>query len=84
LRESGSSHEVQEVLALALEPRGSIGHDSPSLGCSDLAAKVGLARLAELAFTALRGAVEMRLVLALGGTSSEGALTRAQLRSLLA
>lgn len=57
LREGGSAHEVEEVLALALEARASIWHDTLALGGSDLAAEVGLARLAELALLALWGAI---------------------------
>lgn len=41
---------MQEILALALESGGSIGHDSLSLCGSDLTAEIGLAGLAELAF----------------------------------
>lgn len=58
LRESRSAHEVEEVLALALEARGSVRHDTLALGGSDLATEVGLARLAELALLAL-GCAEM-------------------------
>jgi hypothetical protein len=53
LGESGGTHEVEEVLALALEARGAVGHDTLALGCADLAAQVGLAGLAELALLAL-------------------------------
>jgi hypothetical protein len=52
LRECGCAHEVEEVLALALEARGAVGHDALALGGSDLAAEVGLARFAELALFA--------------------------------
>lgn len=55
LGEGGGAHEVQEVLALALEARGAVGHDALALGCADLAAEVGLAGLAELALLALGG-----------------------------
>jgi hypothetical protein len=48
---------MEEILALALEPRGTVRHDTSALGVPDLAAEVGLARLAELALPALRGAV---------------------------
>jgi hypothetical protein len=44
---------VEEILALALEARGAVRHDTLALGCADLAAQVGLARLAELALLAL-------------------------------
>ena len=56
LREGRGTHEVEEILALALEARGSVGHDTLALGGSDLATEVGLARLAELALLALGGA----------------------------
>jgi hypothetical protein len=52
LRECGCAHEVEEVLALALEARGAVGHDTLTLGCADLSTKVGLAGLAELALLA--------------------------------
>ena len=60
LRESRSAHEVEEVLALALETRGSVRHDTLALGGSDLATEVGLARLAELALLAL-GCAELKV-----------------------
>jgi hypothetical protein len=47
---------VKEVLALALEARSAIGHDTLSLRGTNLAAEVGLAGLAELAFLAFWGA----------------------------
>ena len=56
LGESRGAHEVKKVLALALKARGAIGHDTLALGCSDLATEIGLARLAELALFAFRGA----------------------------
>lgn len=49
LGEGRGAHEVQEVLALALEPRCAIGHDALALGGSNLAAQVRLSGLAELA-----------------------------------
>ena len=52
LRECRCAHEVEEVLALALEARGAVGHDTLALGCSDLSAQVGFSRLAELALLA--------------------------------
>lgn len=55
LGEGGGAHEVQQVLALALEARGAVGHDALALGGANLAAQVGLARLAELALLALGG-----------------------------
>jgi hypothetical protein len=57
LGEGRSTHEVQDVLAAGLEAGGAVGHDTSSLGSTDLAAEVGLAGLAELAFTALGGAI---------------------------
>jgi len=48
---------VEKVFALALEARGSVRHDTLALGCANLAAKVGLAGLAELALLAFWGAV---------------------------
>lgn len=57
LRKGRGTHEVEEVFALALEARGSVRHDTLALGCANLAAKVGLAGLAELAFLAFWGAV---------------------------
>lgn len=56
LREGRGAHEVEEVLALGLEARGAVGHDALALGGANLAAKVGLARLAELALATLGGA----------------------------
>lgn len=38
LGEGGCTHEVQQLLALALEPRRAIRHDTFALGCADLAA----------------------------------------------
>ena len=55
LGEGRGAHEVQEVLALALEARGAVRHQALALGGADLAAEVRLARLAELALLALRG-----------------------------
>ncbi len=46
---------MEEVLALALESRGSIWHNSFPLCGSDLAAQVGLAGLAEFAFLTFWG-----------------------------
>ena len=57
LGEGGSAHEVEQVLALTLQSRSSIGHDSFSLGCSDLATQVGLPGRAKLAFATFRGAI---------------------------
>lgn len=57
LGEGRRAHEVEERLALAGEPRGAVGHDALTLRGPDLAAQVGLARLAELALLAFRRAV---------------------------
>jgi hypothetical protein len=63
LGEGRAAHEVEEILALALEARGAVRHHTLALGRADGAAKVGLARLAELALLALSGAAgEMWLV----------------------
>lgn len=59
LREGRGAHEVEQVLTLALEARGAIGHDTTALRGANLAAEVGLAAGAELAFTAFRSAVWM-------------------------
>ena len=62
------AHKVEEVLALALEARGAVGHDALALGGTDLAAEVRLARLAKLALLALGGAGSVsRFVLTRGG-----------------
>jgi hypothetical protein len=44
---------VEQVLALALEARGAVGHDALALGRANLAAEVRLAGFAELALLAL-------------------------------
>lgn len=59
LREGGSAHEVQDVLAAGPEACGPIGHDTATLGGSDLTAEVGLSGLAELALAALGGAASV-------------------------
>lgn len=41
---------MKQILALALESAGAVGHHSLALGGSDLAAQIGLSGLAELAF----------------------------------
>jgi hypothetical protein len=56
LREGRGAHEVEEVLALALEARGAVRHNAFALRGADLAAEVGLSGLAELAFFAFGGA----------------------------
>lgn len=58
LREGRATHEVEQVLALAVEPTRAVGHDSLALGRPDRAAQVGLARFAELALAAF-GRVEL-------------------------
>lgn len=50
---------MKDVLAAGLEASGTVGHDTAALGSADLAAEVGLARLAELALTAFGGANTM-------------------------
>lgn len=60
LREGRGTHEVQQVLALALEAGGAIGHLSLTLGGTNLAAEVGFAGLAELALLAFRSATITR------------------------
>ena len=52
LRESGSTHEMEDILATGLETRGTVRHHTLTLGSTDLPAEVGLAGLAELAFPA--------------------------------
>lgn len=53
---------MQEILALAFEARGAIRHDTFALGGSDLAAEVGFAGFAELAFAAFGCAEEVTVV----------------------
>lgn len=55
LAEGGSAHEVQDILASGAETAGTVGHQTLALCRTDLAAEVGLARLAELALLALWG-----------------------------
>lgn len=57
LREGRGAHEVEQVLATGLETRGAVRHHTSSLGSTDLAAQVGLAGLAKLAFPTLGGAM---------------------------
>lgn len=47
---------MKEILALGPEAGCAVGHQTLALCSADLAAEVGLARLAELAFPALGGA----------------------------
>ena len=56
LGEGGGTHEVKEILAAGTETGGAIRHDTLTLCSADLAAKVGLARLAELALAAFGSA----------------------------
>lgn len=56
LGEGGGAHEVQEVLAAGLETGGTIRHNTLTLGSTDFTTEVRLARLAELALAAFRGA----------------------------
>ena len=67
LGEGGGAHEVQDVLATGLEPRGTIRHHTLTLGSADLAAEVGLAGLAELAFAAFGGVQGDDIVTGLDG-----------------
>lgn len=55
LAEGRGAHEVQDVLALALEARRAVRHQALALSGPDLAAEVGLAGLAELALAAFGG-----------------------------
>ena len=59
LRKGRSAHEVQHILALALEAGGAVGHDALALGGANLAAEVRLARLAKLALFAFGGAMKI-------------------------
>lgn len=62
LGESGGTHEVEEILSTGAETAGAIGHQTLTLGSTDLTAEVGLARLAELALLALGGAIQNKVV----------------------
>jgi len=62
LGKGGSTHEVQQVLSAGLEAGSTIGHDTLTLRGTNLTAQVGLARLAELALTALGGAIDNWLI----------------------
>lgn len=55
------AHEVEKLLALALEAGGAVGHNSLALRGPNFAAEIGLARLAELALLALGGAAGARV-----------------------
>ena len=55
LRKRRRAHEVQQILAAGLEPRGPIRHHPLPLRGPDLPAQVRLARLAELALPAFGG-----------------------------
>lgn len=55
LRESRTTHEVQEVLAFAVESTSTIWHDSFTLRSSNGSTKIRLARFAELALSAFGG-----------------------------
>lgn len=57
---------MKEILALALESRGAVGHHTLALCRSNLAAEVGLAGLAELTLLAFGGAVR-RVTLVFAG-----------------
>jgi hypothetical protein len=58
LGEGRGAHEVEEVLALALESRGPVRHHALALRGPNLAAEVRLAGLAELALATLGRAVD--------------------------
>lgn len=58
LGEGGSTHEVQQVLSAGLEAGSAIGHNTLTLCSPNLTTQVGLAGLAELALTALGGAID--------------------------
>lgn len=58
LGEGRGTHKVEKILALALEARSAVGHDTLTLGSANLATEVGLAGLAELALFAFWGAAE--------------------------
>lgn len=66
------AHEVEEVLALALEAAGAVGHDALALRGPDLATEVGLARHAELALFALGSAGGLGEQQASWGDGEEG------------
>jgi hypothetical protein len=68
LREGTASHEVEDLLTLASESAGTIAHKTLALGNTNNRAQVGLARLTELALTALRD-VERDNVVARGNSS---------------
>ena len=72
LGEGGGSHEVEEILALALEAAGAVRHDTLALGRADLAAEVGLSRLAELALLALGCATIVSFGFAMGRSQADG------------
>jgi hypothetical protein len=55
LAEGARAHEMQQILALALESRCPVGHHALALRSAYLSAQVRLARLAELAFAAFGG-----------------------------
>ena len=44
---------MEKAFAFALESRGSVWHNAFALCCSDFAAEIGLARLAEFTLAAL-------------------------------
>ena len=80
LRERGCAHEVEEVFSAGAEAGGAVRHDAATLGCADLAAEIGLARLAELAFLALWGTVEYPLAVVYNLKVALGRRTIAQQR----
>ena len=72
LGEGRCAHEVEEILALALEAAGAVRHDTLALGRADLAAEVGLSRLAELALLALGCATIVSFGFAMGRSQADG------------
>ena len=54
LAERAAAHKMEELLPLASEAAGAIGHHTLTLGCSDAGTEVGLGVLAKLAVTTLR------------------------------
>jgi hypothetical protein len=59
---------VQDVLAAGLEAGGTVRHHTLTLRGTDLAAQVGLARLAELTLTAFGGVKSNDIVTGLDGS----------------
>ena len=79
LGEGGGAHKVQDILALGLEARCSVGHYAFALRGADLTAEVGLARLAEFAFAALGSAIARQPTISLVSPSTSRSLEMAPL-----